>query len=111
MHAEFDEKQYKGVISIDYLLQKPFDKHVGEFEIPFDLKGLFDISEINAIITWYLHWKIISNPKIQTTCTIYDIFGYDDGTKVIIAINLYKYLRNKDYDPDIVEEFIKLNKY
>lgn len=110
LHAEFDEKKVKGVLKISSLLDKPFDKHLSNFELPYLIKGLLNIDEINAIITWYLRWKIISLPYKQNTCTINDIFGYDDGIKVIIAINLYKYLRNKGYDPDIVEEFITNNK-
>lgn len=110
MYAEFDETKVKGLITISQLLETSFDKHIGSFEVPYDLRGFFDIDEINSIITWYLHWKVTSNPKEQNTCTIYDIFGYDEGTKVIIAINLYKYLRNKGYDPDIVEEFIITHK-
>lgn len=97
-------------LTIDQLLHLPFKQHVGSFEIPYLIKGLLSSDEINAIISWYIEWKLTSPPNTQNTCTINDLFGYDEGAKVIIAINLYKYLRNKGFDPDVVEEFIVNNK-
>ena len=106
MNATFDETQVRGYLSIDALLQKPFDKHIANFEIPLSLRDLFDADHVNAIITWYLHWKLTEEFDKQNTCTILYMFGYKDGVKAIIAINLYKYLRHKSYDPDIIEKFI-----
>jgi len=104
--GKVDETKIKGVKSIESILQEPFDKHVGTFEIPYLLKGLLDVDQINAIITWYIKWKLTEPVKTQTTCTIINVFGYHDGGKVIIAINMYKYLRNKGYDPEVVEQFL-----
>ena len=101
------DKDIKGEISIEDLLQKGFEKHVGSFEIPDTVKNVVDIDEINAVISWYLPWKLSAPLDKQNTCTIKDTFGYEDGVKAIIAINFFKYLRNKGYDPDIVEIFLK----
>jgi hypothetical protein len=92
--------------SIEQLLQKPFNKHIGSFEIPTDLKSILDVDEINAIISWYMSWKLTEPIETQNTCTIKTMFGVFDSVKVIIAINLYKYLRNKGYDPEIIDQFI-----
>jgi len=105
LKGQFDETELKGEITVNELLQHSFDKHIGSFEIPSSLKTLFDIDEVNAIITWYLNWKLTYPINMQNTCVIKHLFGYYEGIKVIIAINLYKYLRNKDYDPDVVEKF------
>ena len=105
-YVECNETELVGEISIEDLLQSSFEKHIGSFEIPSSLKTLFSIDEVNAIITWYLHWKLTSPPNTQNTCYIKELFGYNDGMKVIIAINLYKYLRTKEYDPYIIEKFI-----
>ncbi len=102
----FDETQLKGSMTIDALLQKPYDKHIGGFEIPLSLRDLFDADRVNAIVTWYLHWKLTEELDKQNTCTLLYLFGYKDGVKVIIAINLFKYLRHKTYDPDVIEKFI-----
>jgi len=102
----FDHTTIKGVRTIESLLEEPFDKHVGSFELPAIIKGLMDVDQINAIITWYVRWKLTSTVDKQTTCTVIDEFGYVGGTKAIIAINIYKYLRNKGYDPDFVEKFL-----
>lgn len=106
LSGNFDETKFKGSMSIEGLLQKPFEKHIGKFEMPSSLKDLFDVEHINAIITWYLRWKLVEHIDRQNTCTIFEKFGYHDGMKVIIAINLYKYLRNKGYDPEVIEKII-----
>jgi len=103
----FSDKDIDGILSIEDLLQKGFDKHVGIFEIPESIKNIMSMDEVNAVITWYLSWKITCPIEKQNTCTIRDTFGYKESIKVIIAINFYKYLRNKGYDPDIVEIFLK----
>jgi hypothetical protein len=100
------EEDFIGTLKISDLLQKPFEKHIGSFEIPFDIKQFLDADEINASITWYLNWKLSEPMETQNTCTIKKLFGFLDGTRVIIAINLYKYLRNKGYDPEIIDRFI-----
>lgn len=102
----FDERELKGHIKIDDLLKKPFDKHIGNFEVPQSLRDILDGDRVNAIITWYYGWKLTEHPERQNTCTIKEIFGYYEGITVIIAINLYKYLRNKGYDPEVVEKFL-----
>ena len=104
--TRFDESQVRGDLSIDGLLQQSFEKHIAGFEIPLSLRDLLDADRVNAIITWYLGWKLTEHPDKQNTCTIIYRFGQKDGLKVIIAINLYKYLRHKAYDPDIIEKFI-----
>lgn len=104
--STFDETQENGFISINDLLQKPFEKFIGSFEIPEVLKEIVSADEVNASIDWYLSWKLREPIETQNTCTIKRIFGYTDGIRVIISINLYKYLRNKDYDPEVVEKFI-----
>lgn len=106
MFATFDETTIKGERSLESLLQEPFEKHIGSFEIPTSLKGLMDIDTFNAVISWYLKWKITEPMDTQNTCTIKKIFGHHDGSKAIIAINLYKYLRNKGYDPEVIEKFL-----
>lgn len=104
----FDDTKLTGYMGIKDLLQKPYDKHISDFEIPVGLRDLFDASTVNTIITWYLNWKLIEHIDRQNTCTIKEIFGYNDGTIIIIAINLYKYLRHKAYDPEIIGKFVKL---
>ena len=104
---KFDETQHKGALSIEDLLQQGFEKHVGAFELPETIKSMMHVDDMNAIITWYLNWKLVSSIDQQTTCTIINIFGYKDGIKAIVAINFFKYLRNKSYDPTIVEAFEK----
>lgn len=104
--GKFDDTTIKGRRTIDSLLQQPFEKHIGSFEIPQLLKGLFDVDQINAIVSWYIRWKLTAPLDQQTTCTIIDEFGYIDGSKAIIAINLYKYLRKRGYDPNIIEKFL-----
>lgn len=101
----FDEKQHNGTLSIEGLLQNGFEKHVGSFELPETIKALMTTDDINAIISWYLKWKLTEPISTQTTCTIINVFGYKDGIKAIVAINFFKYLRNKEYDPSIVEAF------
>ena len=106
-HKATDEKDIKGILSIEDLLQKnDFEKHVGSFEIPSNVSAIITIDEINAVISWYLPWKLNTPFDKQNTCTIKDIFGWKDGLKAIIAINFYKYLRNKGYDPEVVEIFL-----
>ena len=85
---------------------KKFDKHIAKYEISETLKGFLDIDELNAIIDWYLKWKLSTSIETQNTCTIKDIFG-NDAIKVIVAINFWKYLRGKEYDPQIVEKILK----
>lgn len=104
--SKIDETKIKGVKTIESLLQEPFDKHIGTFEIPYSLKGILDADHINAIVTWYLKWKFTEPVKTQTTCTIINVFGYRGGTIAIIAINVYKYLRNQGYDHKVVERFL-----
>jgi len=104
--SSISDKDIVGVLSIEDLLQKGFEKHVGSFEIPASVRDIVEVDEINAIITWYNHWKLTTPADLQNTCTIKDIFGYADAIKVVVAINFYKYLRNKGYDPDIVEKFL-----
>jgi len=99
-----------GYQTINDLLQKPFDTYIGSFEVPQGIKDLMDIDQINSVIEWYLHWKLTSPIAQQNTCTIKDIFGDVESIKVIVAINLYKYLRNKGYEPQIMEIFLKNNK-
>lgn len=106
MFATFDETTIKGERTLESLLQEPFEKHIGSFEIPTSLKGLMDIDTFNAVISWYLKWKITEPMDTQNTCTIKKVFGHYDGSKAIIAINLYKYLRNKGYDPEVIEKFL-----
>ncbi len=107
-HKAVDEKDIIGKMSIEDLLQKnEFEKHVGSFELPSSITDVMDTDQVNACIDWYLKWKLSSPISQQNTCTIKDIFGYKDGVKVIIAINFYKYLRNKGYDPNVVEIFLK----
>ena len=104
--GEFDERHINGVLAIQDLLQQPFERHVATFEIPVTLRELLSTDEVNAIVTWYLNWKITEPLDSQTTCTIKNIFGIYDASRAIVAINLYKYLRNKGYDPEVVEKFI-----
>jgi hypothetical protein len=92
-------------LSISDLLKNNFEKYVATFEMSETLKGFLDIDEINAIIHWYNQWKLTTPIEKQTTCTIKDIFG-TDAIKVIVSINFWKYLRNKDYDPEIIEKII-----
>lgn len=106
VNASFDESKVCGDLTIESLLRQPFEKHIASFEIPVALRDIFDVDHVNAIITWYINWKITESIENQNTCTIMYRFGQKDGLKVIIAINLYKYLRHKSYDPDIVEKFI-----
>lgn len=105
--GKFDEDLHEGSLSIEDLLQKKFDIYLGAFELPDSIKDIMPIDEVNAIITWYLHWQLTSPVAEQTTCTIINTFGKLDGTKAIISINFFKYLRNKSYDPEIVEMFEK----
>ena len=95
-----------GEISIDDLLHGKYEKHIGSFEIPFSLKEILTADDVNASVSWYLTWKLREPFETQNTCTIRRLFGEFDGTRVIIAINLYKYLRNKGYDPNIIERFV-----
>jgi hypothetical protein len=104
---KFDEEAHNGELSIENLLQNKFNKHLGAFELPDSIKNIMTVDDVNAIITWYLHWQLTSPVSEQTTCTIINIFGKFEGTKVIVAINFFKYLRNKSYDPTIVEMFEK----
>lgn len=104
--GSFDETTIKGERTLESLLQEPFEKHIGSFEIPHTLKGLMETDEFNAVISWYLKWKLTEPLDTQNTCTIKKVFGYNDGNRAIIAINLYKYLRNKGYDPEVMERFI-----
>ena len=102
-----DEKDIVPTITIEDLLQKnDFEKHLGSFELPSSVSSIMTIDEVNAVVSWYLRWKLTSPIDQQTTCTIKNIFGWEDGLKVIIAINFYKYLRNKGYDPEVVELFL-----
>ncbi len=102
----YDETLVVGSLSINDILHQPFDKHIGSFEIPNALTDLLNVDEINAVITWYYKWKLTEPVITQNTCTIKKLFGFYDGVRVIIAINLYKYLRNKGYDPDVMEQFL-----
>jgi len=105
--GKFDEDTHEGELRIEDLLQKKFDKHLGSFELPDSIKDIMTVDDINAVITWYLHWQLTSPVAEQTTCTIINVFGKIEGTKAIVAINFFKYLRNKSYDPTIVEMFEK----
>jgi hypothetical protein len=106
-HKAIDEKDVKPTITIEDLLQKnDFEKLVGSFELPESIKNIMTVDEVNASVDWYLKWKVASPIAEQNTCTIKKLFGYNDGLKVIIAINFYKYLRNKGYDPEVVELFL-----
>jgi hypothetical protein len=106
-YKAIDEKDIKGILSIEDLLQKnDFEKHIGSFEIPSNVAAIMSIDEMNAVISWYLPWKLKTPFDKQNTCTIKDTFGWKDGLKAIIAINFYKYLRNKGYDPEVVEIFL-----
>ena len=105
--GSFDDTNIVGEITIVSLLDNPFEKHIGSFEIPLELKNLMSIDEFNACIDWYLKWKIREPLETQNTCTIKKVFGTIDGDRMIIAINLYKYLRNKGYDISVIEKFIK----
>jgi len=93
-------------LTIEQLLHKPFDKHIAGFEIPDDIKDLLDVDMINAVITWYLKWKIIEHPNNQHTCMIKELFN-DDWYLVVMSINLYKYLRNKTYDPNVINSLLR----
>lgn len=105
--AAIDEKLVKGKQSIEDLLQRnDFEKHIGSFELPDNVKSIMSTDEVNAVISWYLKWKLTEPLAKQNTCTIKDTFGWEDGLKAIIAINFYKYLRNKGYDPQVVELFL-----
>ena len=105
--TSIDEKDIVPTITIEDLLQKnDFEKHLGSFELPSSVSSIMTIDEVNAVVSWYLRWKLTSPIDQQTTCTIKNIFGWEDGLKVIIAINFYKYLRNKGYDPEVVELFL-----
>lgn len=107
-HESVKEEDLKGVISIEDLLQQnDFEKHVALFEIPYTVSDILTIDEINASVSWYLKWKLVEKIENQNTCTIKRIFGYKEAIRVIVAINFYKYLRNKGYDPDIVEIFLR----
>ncbi len=106
INGVFDERELKGHLKINDILQKPFEKFIGNFEIPSSLKDILDADRVNAVIAWYYEWKLVEHPDRQNTCTIKEIFGYYEGINVIIAINLYKYLRNKGYDPEVVEKFL-----
>lgn len=102
-----DETGIKGYLKIEDLLQKnDFEKLIGSFELPDSLKSIMTVDEVNAVVSWYLKWKLTEPLATQNTCTIKDTFGLEDGLKAIIAINFYKYLRNKGYDPQIVELFL-----
>lgn len=106
-HKAIDEKDVKGFLKIEDLLQKnDFEKHIGSFELPSSVAAIMTIDEVNAVVSWYLKWKLTTPLDKQTTCTIKDTFGWEDGLKAIIAINFYKYLRNKGYDPQVVELFL-----
>lgn len=105
----FDETQHQGSLSIEDLLHLGFEKHIGAFELPESIKALMTVDDMNAVVSWYLKWKLSEPITTQTTCTIVNTFGYKDGLRAIVAINFFKYLRNKDYDPAIVEAFEKNN--
>lgn len=107
LSAKFDETQHKGLNTLNDLLKEPFEKHIASFEIPHSLKDIFDVDMVNAGISWYLKWKLTEPIQTQNTCTIKNLFGYEDGNKLIIIINLYKYLRNLGYDPQVIEKIIK----
>jgi hypothetical protein len=83
LSGNFDETQHKGFRTLEDLLQLPFEKHVGGFEIPSMIKQILDIDQINASIDWYLKWKLTEPFETQNTCTIKNIFGYEDGLKII----------------------------
>lgn len=102
----FSEDKIKGDITINDLLDNYFVHYVGGYEIPKSLSELLTVDDINAIITWYHRWRLNEPVATQTTCTIKSVFGYYDGMRVIIAINLFKYLRNKTYDPDVIEKIL-----
>lgn len=106
LHGSNEEINWVGLLSINDLLQKKFEKYIGNFEIPLSLKDILNVDEINASVDWYVSWKLTEPIETQNTCTIKKLFGFYDGTRVIIAINLFKYLRNKGYDPDIIEKFV-----
>ncbi len=107
LNGRFEETSIIGERTLTSLLEIPFEKHIGSFEIPQEIKGLLTIDEFNACIDWYLKWKLREPLETQNTCTIKKVFGSSDGDKVIVAINVYKYLRNKGYDPTVIEKFIK----
>lgn len=107
LKGNFDDNSIVGERKLESLLTEPFEQHIGSFEIPAELKSLMDIGLFNAVINWYLKWKLVEPIETQNTCTIIKIFGNEDGMKAIIAINLYKFLRNKGYDPEIIKKFIK----
>jgi len=106
-YKAIEEKDIKPILTIEELLQKnDFEKHISLFELPSSIKEIMTIDEVNAAISWYFKWKLITPISEQNTCTIKKIFGLHDGLKIIIAVNFYKYLRNKEYDPEIVEMFL-----
>lgn len=107
LNGRFEETSIVGEITISSLLEQPFEKHIGSFEIPQELKELMSLDEFNACIDWYLKWKLREPIETQNTCTVKKVFGAYDGDRTIIAINLYKYLRNKGYDPTVIQKFIK----
>jgi len=80
------------------------DTHIASFEVPNEIKNLMDINRMNAIIDWYLNWKLTTPLDEQNTCRIKDLFGEEEAIKCIIIINLWKYLRGKGYDPDVIEK-------
>lgn len=107
-HEAIKQSDIIPTLSIEDLLQKKdFEKHVGSFEIPHTVSDIMTVDEINAVITWYHRWQLRESADKQNTCTIKDIFGEKEAIRVIVAINFYKYLRNKGYDPDIVEIFLR----
>jgi len=93
------EEDIIGVLSVQSLLQQPFETHVGLFELPESIKQILHIDEINAIITWYLKWKLTEPIATQNTCTIRKVFGYTDSIRIIVAINFYKYVRSELHRP------------
>lgn len=106
-HKATAEQDFKGILKIEDLLQKnDFEKHVGSFELPSSLSAIMTVDEVNAVVDWYLKWKLSTPLDQQNTCIVKDTFGLPDGLKAIIAINFYKYLRNKEYDPEVVEIFL-----
>ena len=109
-HKTINEEDIIPTITLEELLQKNrFEKHIGSFELPSSILDIMTVDEVNASISWYLEWKLTSPVSEQNTCTIKRLFGPQNGLKVIIAINFYKYLRNKSYDPEVVELFLTKN--
>jgi len=100
-----EDKDIKGIMSIKDLLKYPYQTYIYAYELPQSVKDLISTEEVNAVIHWYLNWKKTTPKETQTTCEIIRIFGFYDGTRAIIAVNFFKYLRLQSYDPDIVEKF------